>query len=43
MNFASAIRFSSSLVAVLDAGEGRIVDVNPAFERELGYRRVAML
>lgn len=43
MNFASAFRFSSSLVAVLDAGDGRIVDVNPAFERELGYLREAML
>lgn len=43
MNLASAFRFSSSLVAVLDAGDGCIVDVNPAFERELGYRREAML
>ena len=43
MNFASAFRFSSSLVAVLDAGDGRIVDVNPAFERELGYRHEEML
>ena len=43
MNFASAFRFSSSLVAVLDAGDGRIVDVNPAFEHELGYPREAML
>lgn len=43
MNLASEFRFSSSLVAVLDAGDGRIVDVNPAFERELGYRREAML
>ncbi|HST26792.1 MAG TPA: PAS domain S-box protein, partial [Rudaea sp.] len=43
MNLASAFRFSSSLVAVLDAGDGRIVDVNPAFEHELGYGREAML
>jgi diguanylate cyclase (GGDEF)-like protein/PAS domain S-box-containing protein len=39
MNLATAFRFSSSLVAVLDASDGRIVDVNAAFERELGYRR----
>jgi diguanylate cyclase (GGDEF)-like protein/PAS domain S-box-containing protein len=43
MNLASAFRFSSSLVAVLDAGDGRIVDVNPAFESELGYRRTAII
>ena len=39
MNLASAFRFSSSLVAILDARDGRIVDINPAFEQELGYRR----
>jgi PAS domain S-box-containing protein len=43
MNLASAFRFSSSLVAVLDAGDGHIVDVNPAFESELGYRRAAII
>ena len=37
MNLAGGFRFSSSLVAILDAGDGRVVDVNPAFERELGY------
>ena len=39
MNLASAFRFSSSLVAILDAGDGRIVDINLALENELGYRR----
>src|SRR5581483_7641931 len=39
MKLAGAFRFSSSLVAIMDAGDGRIVDVNPAFERELGYAR----
>ena len=43
MNLAGGFRFSSSLVAILDAGDGRVVDVNPAFERELGYSRDAML
>ncbi len=43
MNLASAFRFSSSLVAVLDAGDGRIVDVNPEFERVLGNPREAIL
>ena len=43
MNLASAFRFSSSLVVILDAGDGRIVDINPAFERELGYQRADLL
>ncbi len=43
MNLASAFRFSSSLVAILDAGDGRVVDVNPAFERELGYTRADVI
>ena len=36
---ASAFRFSPSVVAVLDATDGRIVDVNPAFEQVLGIAR----
>jgi diguanylate cyclase (GGDEF)-like protein/PAS domain S-box-containing protein len=36
---ASAFRFSPSIVAVLDAGDGTIVDANPAFERHLGIAR----
>src|SRR5690242_17624910 len=43
VNLATAFRFSSSLVAVLDASDGRIVDVNPAFERELGYTRAEVI
>lgn len=43
MNLAGAFHYSSSLVAILDASDGRIVDVNPAFERELGYARDALL
>jgi len=43
VNLATAFRFSSSLVAVLDASDGRIVDVNPAFERELGYVRAEVI
>src|SRR5450432_3959 len=39
MNLAGAFRFSTSLVAIMDAGDGCIVDVNPAFERESGYKR----
>jgi len=36
---ASVFRFSPSVVAVLDAGDGCVVDVNPAFERVLGIAR----
>lgn len=36
---ANAFRFSPSLVAVLDATDGTIVDVNPAFEQLLGIPR----
>lgn len=36
---ASAFRFSPSLVAVLDAADGTIVDVNPTFEQLLGIPR----
>ena len=36
MNLAGAFRFSASLVAVMDATDGRIVDANPALESELG-------
>jgi diguanylate cyclase (GGDEF)-like protein/PAS domain S-box-containing protein len=43
MNLAAAFRFSSSLVAVLDASDGRIVDVNPAFEQVLGFERRAVI
>ncbi len=39
MNLAGAFRFSSSLVFVMDAGDGSIVDVNPAWEERVGYRR----
>ncbi len=39
MNLAGAFRFSSSLVFVMDAGDGSIVDVNPAWEERIGYRR----
>src|ERR1700733_14877605 len=39
MNLAGAFRFSSSLVFIMDAGDGSIVDVNPAFERRVGYSR----
>jgi diguanylate cyclase (GGDEF)-like protein/PAS domain S-box-containing protein len=36
---ANAFRFSPSIVAVLDADDGSIVDVNPAFEHTLGIGR----
>jgi len=36
---ASAFRFSHSLVAVLDASDGTVVDVNPALEQLLGISR----
>ena len=36
---ANAFRFSPSIVAVLDATDGCIADVNPAFEQLLGIRR----
>lgn len=39
MNLAEAFQFSSSLVAIMDAADGRIVDVNAAFEKATGYRR----
>jgi len=39
MNLAGAFRFSSSLVFVMDAGDGTIVDVNSAWEERVGYRR----
>ena len=39
MNLAGAFRFSSSLVFIMDAGDGTIVDVNPEFERRVGYAR----
>lgn len=43
MNLASTFRFSSSLVAVLDASDGRLVDVNPELERVFGMPREEML
>lgn len=43
MNLAGAFRYSSSLVIVMDAGDGSIVDVNPAFEREVGYARSELI
>jgi diguanylate cyclase (GGDEF)-like protein/PAS domain S-box-containing protein len=39
MNLAGAFRFSSSLVFVMNADDGSIVDVNPAWEVCTGYRR----
>ena len=36
---ANAFRYSSSIVVVIDAGDGCIVDVNPAFENVLGIGR----
>jgi diguanylate cyclase (GGDEF)-like protein/PAS domain S-box-containing protein len=43
MNLAGAFRFSASLVAVMDATDGRIVDINSAFEHELGRSRDEIL
>ncbi|HET8941111.1 MAG TPA: PAS domain-containing protein, partial [Rudaea sp.] len=43
MNLASIFRFSSSLVAVLDASDGRVVDVNPEMVRVFGMPRDQML
>ncbi len=43
MSLAGAFRFSKSLVAIMDAGDGRVVDVNPAFERESGYKREELI
>ena len=39
VNLATAFRFSSSLIAVLDANDACVVDVNRAFETTLGYDR----
>lgn len=39
MGPASAFGFSPSIVVVMDAADGTIVDVNPAFERVMGYGR----
>jgi len=36
MNLASAFRFSSSLVVLLVASDGRMEDINPACETLLG-------
>lgn len=43
MNLASQFQFSSSLVAILDAGDGRVVDLNPEFERQTGYARAELI
>ena len=43
MNLAGTFRFSASLVAVMDATDGRIVDVNPALEHELERSRAEIL
>ena len=43
MNLASQFRFSSSLVAILDASDGRVVDVNPEFERQTGFLRAELI
>lgn len=43
MNLASIFRFSSSLVAVLDASDGRLVDVNPEMARVFGLPREEMV
>jgi diguanylate cyclase (GGDEF)-like protein/PAS domain S-box-containing protein len=39
MDIAGAFRYSSSVVAVLSVDDGAIVDVNPAFERIVGWSR----
>lgn len=36
-HIAAAFRYSASLIVVLDAGDGRIVDVSPAVSAALGY------
>ncbi|RMH17627.1 MAG: PAS domain S-box protein [Acidobacteria bacterium] len=41
--FARAFRFSPDAIAISTAEDGRFVEVNPAFERLLGYRRGAIL
>ncbi|MGA9333407.1 MAG: PAS domain S-box protein [Rudaea sp.] len=43
MNLASIFHLSSSLVAVLDAGDGKVVDVNDEFARVLGTPREDLL
>ena len=43
MDLAGAFRFSSSLVVVMDAADGSVVDVNPAFESEVGHRRAELI
>ncbi|UXI70710.1 PAS domain S-box protein [Tahibacter amnicola] len=43
IQLAEAFRLSASLVLVLDAGDGCIVDTNGALERMLGYSRAEMI
>lgn len=43
MQFASAFKYSSTLVAVVRAASGELVDVNPAFEQRLGHARIDVL
>ncbi|HSX62667.1 MAG TPA: PAS domain S-box protein [Tahibacter sp.] len=38
-HIAAAFRYSASLIVLLDAGDGCIVDVSPAVEKALGYSR----
>jgi diguanylate cyclase (GGDEF)-like protein/PAS domain S-box-containing protein len=43
MEFAAAFRYSDSIVAVMRVDDGALVDVNPAFERKLGWSRTEAL
>ncbi len=43
MQFASAFKYSATMVGVLQASRGVLVDVNPAFEQRLGFPREAVL
>ena len=42
-HIAAAFRYSASLIVVLDAGDGCIVDVSPSVETALGYARDELL
>jgi diguanylate cyclase (GGDEF)-like protein/PAS domain S-box-containing protein len=42
-HIAAAFRYSASLIVVLDAGDGCIVDVSPSVETVLGYARDELL
>ncbi len=43
MDLAAAFRYSDSIVAVMRVDDGTLVDVNPAFERKLGWSRAEAL